>query len=425
MSWKSRFGRILADKDFGLDACSRLNSRTNFPWLLSNLCKINGSKLVNTKEIEVVEKFGLRFGFMGLAEIGWITTLNCIDLDEVVYEDFVSCANRLAIELREVYKCDYVIALTHMRTPNDQRLCEEANGIDLVLGGHDHVFHIQHFPKCLFIKSGTDFQNLSEIIVKKASPEEVGSIKVEQTLVRHEEVITGQEYIYPLGTNLKVTVIKHDITRDTVPDPKIQKVVNDYDHKLQEKMKKTLFRCDPVANLKFSIIRSTQSDFIGLIGDIVRKETSADCSIINAGSIRADNNYEAGRYYSYGDVHDIYPFYKELCLIQVTGKDVYLALENGVSKYPALEGRFPQVSNIFFEFDPTKESGHRVNRETVLIAGKPLQDDKNYTIATTNFMADGKDGYESFKNCIQLIDENSRKTVRDVLLEFFGKLVLT
>ena len=32
-----------------------------------------------------------------------------------------------------------VIALTHMRTPNDIRLATEVEEIDLILGGHDHV----------------------------------------------------------------------------------------------------------------------------------------------------------------------------------------------------------------------------------------------------------------------------------------------
>lgn len=39
--------------------------------------------------------------------------------------------------------CDYVIALTHMRTPNDIKLAENVNEIDLILGGHDHVYEVQ------------------------------------------------------------------------------------------------------------------------------------------------------------------------------------------------------------------------------------------------------------------------------------------
>ena len=35
---------------------------------------------------------------------------------------------------------DYIIALTHMRWPNDIRLAEQVEEIDLFLGGHDHDY---------------------------------------------------------------------------------------------------------------------------------------------------------------------------------------------------------------------------------------------------------------------------------------------
>lgn len=45
----------------------------------------------------------------------------------------------MARNLKEEQGCRIVIALTHMRTPNDIRLAREVEEIDLVLGGHDHV----------------------------------------------------------------------------------------------------------------------------------------------------------------------------------------------------------------------------------------------------------------------------------------------
>ena len=38
---------------------------------------------------------------------------------------------------------EFVVALTHMRGPNDRRLAEQATGIDLILGGHDHDYFSQ------------------------------------------------------------------------------------------------------------------------------------------------------------------------------------------------------------------------------------------------------------------------------------------
>ena len=77
---------------------------------------------------------------MGLIEKEWLDTLNCIGPEDVEYVDFVQAGTTLSTMLREVEHCDVVIALTHMRTSNDERLAMRVPGIDIVLGGHDHDY---------------------------------------------------------------------------------------------------------------------------------------------------------------------------------------------------------------------------------------------------------------------------------------------
>ncbi len=55
-----------------------------------------------------------------------------------------------------------------------------------------------------------------------------------------------------------------------------------------------------------------------------------------------------------------------VCLA-VTGKDLLDVIENGVSQYPRLEGRFPQLSGLKFAFDPEQPSGQRVIRSSLRI----------------------------------------------------------
>ena len=73
-----------------------------------------------------------------MVEKEWLDTLATINPNEVIYEDFVDVGNRLATKLKDELDCDIVIALTHMRNPNDIRLANKAQKIDLILGGHDH-----------------------------------------------------------------------------------------------------------------------------------------------------------------------------------------------------------------------------------------------------------------------------------------------
>ena len=69
----------------------------------------------------------------------WLDTLAAIDPGHVTYTDYVECGQLLARNLKEIQGCSIVVALTHMRTPNDIRLAKEVDEIDLILGGHDHV----------------------------------------------------------------------------------------------------------------------------------------------------------------------------------------------------------------------------------------------------------------------------------------------
>ena len=50
-------------------------------------------------------------------------------------------------------------------------------------------------------------------------------------------------------------------------------------------------------------------------------------------------------------------------------------------------GRFPQVSNMHFVFDPARPSFHRI--VSVRIGGKPLDLNQDYSVATRDYMVNG------------------------------------
>jgi 5'-nucleotidase len=108
----------------------------------------------------------------------------------------------------------------------------------------------------------------------------------------------------------------------------------------------------------------------------------------------------------------------------VTGEQILAALNNGVSMYPRLEGRFPLVSGLSFEFDSTLPSGalhrcmcflaccacaytvarlvltaERVIASSVEIGGKPLMRYQRYNLATKQYLASGHDGYTRLVRC--------------------------
>ncbi len=101
-----------------------------------------------------------QIGFIGLIEEEWMETLSTIDYDAVLVENFCTAGRRLANEMKtydvsflidvqsvlqisglylylgfSTQNVDLVIALTHMRMANDEKLLKEVSEIDLVLGG--------------------------------------------------------------------------------------------------------------------------------------------------------------------------------------------------------------------------------------------------------------------------------------------------
>lgn len=58
-----------------------------------------------------------------------------------------------------------VIALTHMRIPNERRLAREVGDIDMILGGHDHIWICEIVNDVFLLKSGTDFEEFTDFEV--------------------------------------------------------------------------------------------------------------------------------------------------------------------------------------------------------------------------------------------------------------------
>ena len=101
----------------------------------------------------------------------WLDTLSTINPEEVTYSDYVESGQALAKELRGK-GCQFIIALTHMRTPNDLRLAANASEIDLILGGHDHVYEkkevsLKHFSLskvCSSLLTIVEYHSLGDIL---------------------------------------------------------------------------------------------------------------------------------------------------------------------------------------------------------------------------------------------------------------------
>ena len=136
------------------------------------------------------------------------------------------------------------------------------------------------------------------------------------------------------------------------------------------------------------MVRTQETNLGNLAADAFRSATGADIALTNGGGIR--DSIPAGDI-TKKQLVTVFPFGNYVVTMNVTGAQLTAMLENGVSRYPDADGRFPQVSGMSFRFDPDQAVGSRVF--DVQVGGEPVDPEKTYVLATNDYIAIGGDEY--------------------------------
>jgi len=169
---------------------------------------------------------------------------------------------------------------------------------------------------------------------------------------------------------------------------------------------------------RFSSVRTVETNLGNLVTDIMVAALNADCALLNSGTLRSDTQHPEGKFIL-RDLLTILPMMDPLVLIDVDGDQIHQALENGVSQWPKLEGRFPQVSGISFAFDPSQPAGSRVNPEFVKIGDEYLDKNQHYKLVTKAYLANGKDGYDALAKGTILVDDECAPNLTSAVQNHF------
>lgn len=149
-------------------------------------------------------------------------------------------------------------------------------------------------------------------------------------------------------------------------------------------------------NTTRKMVRTEENAFANLFTDSLREYYGADVAFLNSGSIRGDKLYEAGTLLTRKDIQSELPFLSESTFINITGKQLQEAIENGLSQVEDVKGGFLQVSGMVVSYCPTKPAGKRVR--SISVAGVPLINEKTYSLATDDYLASGGDGFTMLKD---------------------------
>ena len=290
--------------------------------------------------------------------------------------------------------------LSHIGFSADSDLAKKVDGIDVIVGGHSHT--------------------------KVDKPALIGKTYIVQAF-EHGKVLGVLDLTVKNGRIIQASGRLEPIKPIGKENKAVGAIIAKYQQQVDAVMNDTVG--ESLADLDGANVRLQETNLGNLITDVMRKASGADAAIINGGTIRTSIKQGPIRV---SDVYAVVPFDNYIVAIKLTGQQIRDTLEHGVSAIEEEEGRFPQVSGLVFTYDRFGPKGSRVKE--VFIDGKPLVADKEYTVATNDFLAAGGDGYKAFGDAVKsskdyaviggamkgdkLVYSDSGRWLRDVVIDF-------
>ena len=366
--------------DYGLGEIPNVTAGSEFPWLATNLVNsTTGESFDGTREYEIVERDGVRVGYIGLVDEGATYGKTNVDFAEegITLENFTRDGPDTAEYLKSERDVDVVVALAHTGVPEAEDLAEADEGaIDVIAAGDDEIYYPPRETSDTVITEGlARAQYLGELnlTVEDGDVTDWEGRLIQTNTSGVERNATASEIIRGYRANAS---LDENITTSTVP-----------------------------LDATFATNYHEESNYGNLVTDAMRAGGDADVAITNAGGIRSDAVYGPGNVTG-GDVFSTLPFENTLVTVELTGAELKDALASQVVTLESETGSefgeeiSQQTSGVRFEWVPHEGVDEQVRDVHVNANGpdetadwRPLDEDATYSVAVNSFMADGGSGY--------------------------------
>ncbi len=366
--------------DYGWENALQQFPKAKFPLLNGNIF-IKGTNKLHWNNPYIIKKVnGIRLGIIGLhGKFAFYDTTSDEMIRGVEARDEEFYLRKYIKELKG--KTDLIILLIHQGIPGTQssegekdvvrnhakdiELAKNVPGVDLMITGHPH----SGTPEPL-VSNGTI------IVSTDAYTIELG--KLEITYNKKTDKITNYKnhfnYLYD---------------EEVEDDAEMVKVINKWKEKL-----KTITD-EQVTNTVEPLKRSYGEESVmgNMVADsILNAYPEYDFAVTNSGGLRQD--IDAGSV-TVGELISAFPFPNTIVQLEMKGTDMRKIFEHGAG----LTNGILQVSaGVEMVYDESKPIGKRIVKCN--IKGIPLDDNKTYKVLTSNFLADGGDGFLVFKKTL-------------------------
>lgn len=295
-----------------------------------------------------------------------------------------------AIDLAHEY-CDYVIVLGHLGIVDDgitgitsTFVLENIDGIDLFVDGHSHseLTGDNYVNGTLLVSAGEYMNNVGVVQIH---------VKDKKAQWADAFLIKASDVLDPANSELAKA---YGIT--AVPDdPEVDAYIASVEQAMEDKLNVVVATIPTNLDGERQDVRTKKTNLSALVCAAMTEESGADFTITNGGGIRA--SLKKGDV-TLGDINSVLPFTNILTVCEITGAEVYEALEHGYSLLPETNGAFSQT-DLQVVYSKFSEPGNRIKR--VLLNGELIDKNKTYLVATNDFMAAGGDGYTMFGRVTQ------------------------
>jgi 5'-nucleotidase / UDP-sugar diphosphatase len=351
--------------DFGKEVYAKRISEQTYPTFAANLRDADGKVLPGHQDAKLFELGGIKLGVVGVALENTGQVSSSGDLK------FLPVIETLRTHVRELKAlgADMIVAVSHTDRRVDYEIVR-SRLVDVLLTGHDHDLAIAYDGRAVMVESNEEGNYVTAIDISVS--------------------ISGEGAARTVSW---APTFRVNDSRAFTPDPEMLVIVKKYEGELSKELDVDVAVLAVELDSRSVSVRSGETAIGNLIADSIRIALGADIAITNGGGIRANKQYPVGHKLTRRDILSELPFGNRAVLTEITGKDVWAALENGVSQVEQRGGRFPQVAGLVAVIDQKRPSGSRV--VSVMVNGEPLVDDKSYKVATNDFMLKGGDGYVS------------------------------
>jgi 5'-nucleotidase / UDP-sugar diphosphatase len=371
--------------DDGEAALAPFLDMIKFPVLGANVKANAQSKLGDrVKPSIVVEVGGQKIGIIG-AVTNDTPELSSPGPNITIENDVKSITAE--VEKLQAQGVNKIIALTHIGYPRERDVIAKIPGIDVVVGGHSHS-----------LLSNTDPKAEGPYPTMVDNP---GGYKVPVVQAEAYSKYLG-EFKVVFDDNGKVKEASGNpipLDKSITPDPAVLARIKELGAPIEALKNKEVAETTDVIDGSRQSCRVHECSMGNLVSDAILdrvKGQGVEIAISNGGGLRA--SIDKGTV-TMGEVLTVLPFQNTLATFQISGKDLVAGLEGGLSQIEDGAGRFPQVAGLKYSFDRSvAPNAGRLKSVEVMENGAwtPINPDKDYLVATNNYVRQGGDGYKIF-----------------------------